>query len=90
MRVLRGLMALEHGDPTAARKHLYSALKVTLSPLRIPKAIGRFGATSALEEIAYVSAEESVVERRFGFELAPLSAAYYLQLEAATRTAHGK
>ena len=40
MRVLRGLLALERGDPTAARKHFDTALRATLSTTQTPKIIG--------------------------------------------------
>jgi hypothetical protein len=47
--------------------------------------MGLFGATSPLEEIAYINASTAVGERRFGFELAQLGAAYYRQLQEAAR-----
>ena len=84
-RVIRGLMALEHGDPAAAGKHLENALRTTLSPMQMPKLIGLFGASSPLEEIAYVNAAQGVPERRFGFDLAPLAAAYRRHLQEAAR-----
>jgi hypothetical protein len=84
-RVLRGLMALERGEPTVARKHMDQALKTTLAPTQIPKVIGCLGASSGLEEVTYIHAAQGIPERRFPFDLAPLAAGYWRQMHDVDR-----
>lgn len=85
MRVLRGLLALERGDPPAARTHFDIALRATLPAVQTPKVVGLLGTGSALESTAYVHAAQAVGERRFGFDLAPLAAAYFTQIQEAAK-----
>jgi hypothetical protein len=51
--------------------------------MQIPRVIVLFGASSALEETVCLKARGSVRERRFGFDLAPLAAAYWRQMQEA-------
>lgn len=86
VRVLRGLVALEHGDNVTARKHFDRALRATLPAGQMPKLVGLFGTGTPMEEATYIHAAQSSGEHRFGFDLAPLAAAYVQQMkEAAAR-----
>jgi hypothetical protein len=84
-RILRGLFALENGDPKSAGEHFEAALKNARPPSGVPRVVGALGATSAIESISYIEAANSAPSPQFSSDLMPLARFYLRRIEEQRR-----
>jgi hypothetical protein len=82
VRVLRGMLALESGNPAAAARHFESALKYSRPPSGVPRVVGALGAASPIEGVVYMRAAQAAPAPQFTFDLQPLARYYLARIES--------